>query len=69
SLNNIKVNDVLINDLCRLNYYRKNNGYYLAYLHHKFNLYCAVKRMRFYRYLKLINPLNLLIVLYERVKK
>ncbi|RFQ62289.1 glycosyl transferase, partial [Escherichia coli] len=31
--------------------------------------YCAVKRMRFYRYLKIINPLNLLIVLYERVKK
>ncbi|HCB9544406.1 TPA: glycosyltransferase family 2 protein [Escherichia coli] len=69
SLTNIKVNDVLLNDLCRLNYYRKKNGRYLAYLHHKFNLYCVVKRIRFYRYFKIINPLNLLILLYERVMK
>lgn len=69
SLTNIKVNDILINDLCRLNYFRKSKGHHIAYLHHKFNLYCAVKRVRFYRYLKIINPLNLFILLYERVNK
>ncbi|PQX55672.1 glycosyltransferase, partial [Cronobacter sakazakii] len=69
SLANPKVNNVLINDLKHLNEFRLMRKHYLAYLHHKFNLHCSLKRTAFYRYLKTINPFNLVIRLYESLKQ
>lgn len=69
SSSNYTVNNILLDDLRLLNKYRLANGYFFAYLHHKFNIYCSSKRTSFYRYLKVINPFNLFIQMYEKIKK
>lgn len=66
---NLKVNNILNNDLLKVNKFRYENGYYIAVLHHKFNIYCSSKRTRFHRLLKVIDPINILIRFYERVNK
>lgn len=68
SLTNVSVNNILIDDLKKLNKFRLDSGYFIAYIHHKFNLYCSLKRTRFFKYLKVVNPVNIAIRLYERVK-
>jgi len=66
---NQKVNSLLIKDLILLNEYRFRNKHYVAFLHNKFNLFCDLKRHPFYRWLKIINPFNLLIRFIETVGK
>ncbi|WP_312739409.1 glycosyltransferase family 2 protein [Cedecea neteri] len=62
------IGKILLSDLLKVNVRRKESGYYLSYLHHQFNLFCASKGKK-YRLLKLMDPINLLIYLYERIKK
>lgn len=69
SSSNHAVNNILLEDLKLLNKYRLTKGYYIPFLHHKFNIYCSSKRTSFFRYLKVINPFNLLIQMYEKIKK
>lgn len=69
SNNNHKLNNILLADLNKVNDFRLANHYYLAFMHHKFNLYCSSKRSIYYKYLKIINPINLAIRLFETIKK
>ncbi|EJF32309.1 MULTISPECIES: glycosyltransferase [Enterobacteriaceae] len=62
------IGKILLSDLMKVNSRRWDSGNCLSYLHHKFNLYCVSKGKK-YRILKVMNPINLLIYLYERVKK
>lgn len=68
SITNTKVNDILINDLKNLNKFRLSNGHFIAYFHHKFNLYCSLQRKPVFKWLKVIDPANLVIRLYERLR-
>ncbi|MHC5106000.1 glycosyltransferase [Enterobacter ludwigii] len=68
SITNTKVNDILINDLKSLNKFRLKNGHFIAYVHHKFNLYCSLQRKPVFKWLKAIDPANLIIRLYERLR-
>ncbi len=69
SSSNKKINNVLLNDLRRVNAYRRSNKYIFAVVHHGFNIYCSSKRSVIYKYLKVINPFNVVIHLYEILKK
>lgn len=55
------VRKILENDLKIVNDNRFKNGYYLGYYHNKFNLYLSTKNGKFFRYLKILNPLNFVI--------
>lgn len=68
SITNTKVNDILINDLNSLNQFRLYNGHFIAYIHHKFNLYCSLQRKPFFKWLKAVDPANSIIRLYERLR-
>ncbi|WPU24677.1 glycosyltransferase [Cedecea neteri] len=65
---NTAVGRILYNDLKKMNLFRLENHGYLSYMHHKFNLFSAVNGRKNI-ILKGLNPINLLIYLYERVKK
>jgi len=63
------VRKILENDLRRLNELKYINKNYIGYYHNKFNIYCSSKGTSFYRYLKILNPFNIIIKCYEKVIK
>jgi len=66
---NSSINIYLYNDLVRLNAMRLNDKYYVAYLHNRLNLFLSFNSTRAFKYLKILNPINVLIALYEKVRR
>lgn len=66
---NSNINIYLYNDLILLNNMRLKDNHYIAYAHNKFNLYLSFNKIRAFKYLKIFNPLNVVIALYEKVRR
>jgi len=66
---NSSINIYLYNDLVRLNAMRLNDKHYVAYLHNRLNLFLSFNSTRAFKYLKILNPINVLIALYEKVRR
>lgn len=66
---NSSINIYLYNDLIRLNKMRLQDKHYVAYVHNKLNLFLSFSKVRTLKYLKIVNPINVLIALYEKVRR
>lgn len=66
---NSSINIYLYNDLVFLNKLRMRDKHYIAYLHNKFNLLLSFSNIRNLKYLKILNPLNIIIALYEKGRR
>lgn len=66
---NSSINVYLYNDLVFLNEMRLKDKHYVAYAHNKLNLYLSFNNARYFKYFKILNPLNVLIALYEKVRR
>lgn len=63
------INIYLYNDLIRLNNMRLQDKHYIAYLHHRFNLFLSFHNIGFLKYFKIFNPLSVMIALYEKARR
>lgn len=66
---NSNINVYLYKDLVFLNEMRLSDKHYVAYLHNKLNLYLSFNNIRYFKYLKVLNPMNVIIALYEKVRR
>lgn len=67
SKSNTVINRILLSDLCKLNEYRFDRGFYFSYLHHKYQLMLNEKIPRCARLLQFIDPIRVLTYLIDRV--
>lgn len=61
------VKKMLQDDLQLVNKRRYIDKYYLGYLHNKYNLYCDIRCGYISRYLKILNPMNIFIKVFDKL--
>lgn len=66
---NSTINVYLYNDLLLVNETRLKDKHYIGYLHNKLNLYLSFSNVRAFKYIKAINPIQVIITLYEKVRR
>ncbi|MBN3263471.1 glycosyltransferase [Pectobacterium brasiliense] len=61
------IKKILLDDLLRLNQLRKENGFYFAYLHHKYQFWLREKYVIPPRFLRFLDPIEFFICGFDKV--